>query len=499
CPGGTAGLRPGRSTPTQSKRSRRKERDGGDARERQPSVSPQRRASQAPAWPWQGAGQQPCLPPFSILLPPPALASLHREGSGVSPSSTGIAADSRETKVGVAGGRAGEGLLFLTLFINSARPPAPCELPPGPGHEEVGARGEREAMADPQPRLEPDHAESSSGPHAGGAGTPAELDKADTAARLLTDPVTAAFVQEAEAAEAVAAQALYAAELQAVSIRDLSEHFQECIEAVGQLERERDRLIEELVLLREPALEEIRQAHEEILEAYRLHAKVELERDSLRDEVRQVKQKLFRVTRECVVCQYQLETRRHQVAQFALCREELESRAAQLSKELEQLRETCEKEKEQVRRQLALPQRRRDSCHLQESRRLSMEFESFVAESRQGLEEHYEPRLLQLLERREASSKALQETQGQIHKLKEQLRPLQGEVSKLWLQNRSLEEQILLIKQKRDEEVLQYREQVEEMEDRLRELKNEVQLQQQKNQELEELRASLHQELSIYK
>lgn len=301
-------------------------------------------------------------------------------------------------------------------------------------------------MANPKPLLEPDNAESSA----------VELDNADPAVQLLADPVTVALVQEAEVAEAVAAQALYAAELQAMSIRDLSEHFQECIEAVEQLERERDRLIEELVLLREPALEEIRQAHEEILEAYRLHAKVELERDGLRDEVREVKQKLFRVTRECVVCQYQLEARRHQVAQCAFYCEELESRAAQLSKELGQLRETYENEKEQARQQLAVP-RRRSSSHLQESRRLSMEFESFVAENRQGLEEHYEPKLMQLLQRREASSKALQETQGQIHKLKETLRPLQGEVSKLWLQNRSLEEQILLIQQKRDEEVLQYR------------------------------------------
>lgn len=42
-------------------------------------------------------------------------------------------------------------------------------------------------------------------------------------------------------------------------------------------------------------------------------------------------------------------------------------------------------------------------------------------------------------------------------------------------------------------------EQVEELEDRLKELKNSVQLQQRKNQELEELRSSLHHELSIYK
>ncbi|XP_074832343.1 syncoilin isoform X2 [Carettochelys insculpta] len=284
-----------------------------------------------------------------------------------------------------------------------------------------------------------------------------------------------------------------------LSMEELGECFQECIEAVEQLEEERDSLIQELTLLREPALEEIRQAHEAILAAYRLQAKVELERDNLRNEIRQVKKKLFKVTRECVACQYQLETRRHDLAQHAIYQDELETRVSQLSEEIMQLRDTCEKQKEQFRQHLEMPQHPRDRCYLQESRRLSMEFESFVAESRQGLEKHYEPQLMCLLERREASAKALQQTQGEIQGLKEALRPLQGEASRLRLQSRSLEEQIMLIKQKRDEEVLQYREQVEEMEERLRELKNEVKLQQHKNQELEELRTSLHQELSIYK
>ncbi|XP_053123192.1 syncoilin [Hemicordylus capensis] len=361
-------------------------------------------------------------------------------------------------------------------------------------------------MADSEPPLEVDYAEATLDPDGGDAETPVEFDGTDATELLFMDPISVPLSQDtgvtgdsAELQEAMAGEEASAAELQDVSMEDLAERFQECIEAVEELERERDHLIQELVLLREPALEEIRQAHQEILEAYRFHAKVELERDSLRDEIRQVKRKLFRVTRECVACQYQLETRRHDVAQYAVYREELEGRVGQLSEELSQLRETCEREKEQVRQRLKVPRRRRDSCYLQESRRLSMEFESFVAESRHGLEEHYEPKLMRLLERREASSKALQKMQSEIHRLKETLRPLKGEVSKLWLQNRNLEEQILLIKQKRDEEVLQYREQVEEMEDRLRELKNGVQLQQRKNQELEELRASLHQELSIYK
>ncbi|KAM6239708.1 syncoilin isoform 3-T3 [Porphyrio hochstetteri] len=321
-----------------------------------------------------------------------------------------------------------------------------------------------------------------------GAGLPAD-----------TDPAGAGILLDMDAEGTGSPLDADDAEHQCLTLAELGEYFQECIEAVEQLEKERDSLIAELSQLREPALQEIRHAHEEIQAACRLLAKVELERDNLKDEIRQIKQKLFKVTKECVACQYQLESRRHDLSQHTAYQGELETQAGQLSGELSRLKETCEKEKEVLRQQLEAPPCRQDNLYLQESRRLSMEFESFVAESRRGLEEHYEPQLLRLLERREAGAKALQEMQGEIQGMKEALRPLQGEVSRLRLQNRSLEEQIILVKQKRDEEVGQYREQVEELEDRLKELKNGVQLQQRKNQELEELRTSLHRELSIYK
>ncbi|XP_058052148.1 syncoilin isoform X2 [Ahaetulla prasina] len=360
-------------------------------------------------------------------------------------------------------------------------------------------------MADFELPVEQDSEETLE-PNIAGVGTLPEFNQENVPEFFYMDPVSAQFQQNPEIAgaslgslDSMTCQDLSAAESQHVDMEDLGERFQQCIEAVEELEEERDSLIKELTLLRQPALEELQRAHEEILEAYRLHAKVELEKDNLRDEIRQVKQKLFRVTRECVACQYQLETRRYEVAQHVDYRKELENRVSQLSEELSQLKETCEEEKEHFRQRLKAPRHERSSHHLQESRRLSMEFESFVLENRQCLEEHYEPKLMRLLERREASSKALQTTQSEIHRLKETLRPLQGEVSKLLLQNRNLEDQILLIKQKRDEEVLQYKEQVEEMENRVRELKTGVQLQQLKNQELEELKVSLHQELSIYK
>uniref|UniRef100_F6WZ17 Syncoilin, intermediate filament protein n=1 Tax=Equus caballus TaxID=9796 RepID=F6WZ17_HORSE len=261
---------------------------------------------------------------------------------------------------------------------------------------------------------------------------------------------------------------------ESLSVEDLElleGRFQQCVQAVAQLEEERDQLIHELVLLREPALQEVQQVHEDILAAYKLHAQAELERDALREEIRLVKQKLFKVMKECVAYQYQLESRRQDVAQFADFREVLTKRAAQLSEELAQLQDAYQKQKEQLRQQLEAPPSQRDGHFLQESRRLSARFENLIAESRQGLEEEYEPQLLRLLERKEAAAKALQKTQDQI----------------------------TLVRQKRDEEVQQYREQLEEMEERQRQLRSGVQLQQQKNKEMEQLRISLAEELSTYR
>ncbi|NWY00967.1 SYNCI protein, partial [Nothoprocta ornata] len=248
-----------------------------------------------------------------------------------------------------------------------------------------------------------------------------------------------------------------------LSLEELGDRFQECIEAVARLEQERDELIRELSRLREPALQEIRRAHEEILAAHRLLAKAELERDNLRDEMGQVKRQLFKVTRECVACEYRLQRQRQELGQAAAARGELEGRAGQLSEELARLRESCGKEAEAARQRLEAPPDSRDVPFLQESRRLSAALASL------------------------------------LHALRDALRPLQAEAARLRRCNGSLEEQMALAKRKRDEEVRQYREQVEELEERLKELKNGVQLQQRKNQELQELRSSLHQELSIYK
>ncbi|XP_069478561.1 syncoilin isoform X2 [Ambystoma mexicanum] len=286
---------------------------------------------------------------------------------------------------------------------------------------------------------------------------------------------------------------------QSPGLEDLGDRFEFCIQAVEELEAEREELIREMSLLTEPKLEEVRGAHEDILKAYRLEAQVMVERNSLRQEIRAVKRKLFQVTRECVACQYQLENQRHDVAQFAISKEELQSKATQLSEELSSLRETCAQRKQALLQCLEAPQSRRGSRYLQESRRLSAEFENFMFESRHFLDAEYEPVFVRLLERGAATVKALQQTQEEVNRQKEVLRPLQAQASGLQMTKRMMEQHIELIKQKRDEEVLQFRTKVDELETNIREMKIEVQLQQRRNHELEELRTSLAHELAIYK
>ncbi|KAM4702365.1 syncoilin [Discoglossus pictus] len=284
-----------------------------------------------------------------------------------------------------------------------------------------------------------------------------------------------------------------------LSLEDVGVRFQCCIAAVEDLERQRDELIRELTLLREPSLEAVRQAHEEVVQAFGHRARAELERDTLKEEVRLIRRRLFRVTRECVACQYQLESRRQELAQNMAQKEDLENFATRLTEDLAQLRGTFSHQREGVQQRLRAPSTRRTSRELQERRRLSAELQSMTEEQHQSLEEQYEPKLMQLLERHEKGVQELHIAQVELQKLREERRPLEGKACRLRVEKSSLEEQIVLLKRKRGDEVLMIREQIQGLEDRRRELKTAVQLQQQQNKEMDELRKSLAHELAIYK
>ncbi|KAG8451617.1 hypothetical protein GDO86_003711, partial [Hymenochirus boettgeri] len=242
-----------------------------------------------------------------------------------------------------------------------------------------------------------------------------------------------------------------------LSLEEVGVRFQFCIAAVGELEQERDELIRELTLLREPSLEAVRQAHEEVLQAFGQKAQAELERDALREEVRSIRQKLFSVTREYVACQFQLESRRQEIEEKEAQRGDLETLAFRLTEELTHLRNSFVEQREGVQQQLTVFPTGPSAQTLRERRRLSAELQSLTDEQHSTLEDQYEPRLLRLLERCERGAVALQVAQEEVQKQRDELRPLQGQVCKLRVQKSSHQEQLVFLKRKRAEEVHLYR------------------------------------------
>ncbi|XP_075051339.1 syncoilin isoform X2 [Mixophyes fleayi] len=242
-----------------------------------------------------------------------------------------------------------------------------------------------------------------------------------------------------------------------LSLEDIGIRFQFCIAAVEDLERERDELIRELAFLREPSLEAVQQAHEDVIQAYGHRARAELERDSLREEIRVIRRKLFQATKECVAYQYQLENQSQELAQKKAEQEELGVLATQLKEELTQLRVTFNKQREGEEQRLRAPQSRRDSCELKARRRLSAELQSQTDEQHRTLQHYYEPRLLQLLEHNESGTQALRKAKEEFLRLREEIRPLEREACQLQVQKCSLQEQILLMKNERGKKALLYR------------------------------------------
>uniref|UniRef100_A0AAQ4R642 Syncoilin, intermediate filament protein n=1 Tax=Gasterosteus aculeatus aculeatus TaxID=481459 RepID=A0AAQ4R642_GASAC len=137
---------------------------------------------------------------------------------------------------------------------------------------------------------------------------------------------------------------------------------------------------------------------------------------------------------------------------------------------------------------------------LAECRRQSCaDLQQYLQGGLKALEDRYEPILLTLLKRREATAVALLKAKEQGRELKAQLGPLKEETQKLNLQRACLEEKLKLLHFQRREEVGQYKEAVSCLEDSSRELRTELKIQKRKTREVEELRDSLDKRLHLYR
>lgn len=101
-----------------------------------------------------------------------------------------------------------------------------------------------------------------------------------------------------------------------VDMESLGELFEYCIQRVSHLERQRDVLIQELLVLQEPMLQVVGHLRAKLEGTRKLLALAQLDYVTVCEDVQQVKRKLF--TRDCIQSQVKLAEQEYEVAQSAV-------------------------------------------------------------------------------------------------------------------------------------------------------------------------------------
>lgn len=101
-----------------------------------------------------------------------------------------------------------------------------------------------------------------------------------------------------------------------MEIKKLREAFESCIEEVGQLERKKDELVQELLELEESMAQELQTLREDLEEEQGLLSKVKLEKHRLQEETLMTKRRLFIAARDCAQRQIDLAVQQKEVEQL---------------------------------------------------------------------------------------------------------------------------------------------------------------------------------------
>ncbi|XP_034051004.1 syncoilin-like [Thalassophryne amazonica] len=277
----------------------------------------------------------------------------------------------------------------------------------------------------------------------------------------------------------------------------LEQRFDCCIQQVSRLEMQRDELIQELVCLHQPMLRVVSHLRGKVLQAQRLLSVVQLDHVAVCEEVQQVKKKLFTAARDCIHSQVVLATQEYQVAQSALTQDELKARVQTLTQDLTQLQEVHWNQLNSLRVQAHTPCRLRTVSDVSHGRQAAVRLQWRLSGSVRALESWYEPRLVVLLKRRQASADGLRKIHEQAEDLRAQLGPLREEVQRLEVQRAWLQQRLKLMDRDMEDDATQHKDMVEMLKDNLRELKVEFAIQQRLKKQVEELKDDLLAELKV--
>ncbi|KAM4549820.1 uncharacterized protein sync [Fundulus diaphanus] len=254
---------------------------------------------------------------------------------------------------------------------------------------------------------------------------------------------------------------------------------------------------------REERKKEIHSLREERAEEERKTWKVNLERQGLLDELRSLRSRLFAAARTCAHSQAALNNQHYDVKLLRAEEEKLNSLVSQLTKESRQLRTAQQEQLQELQAQLDQQrsgQTRKAQEELTECRRNSCgDVQQYVQGGLKALEDRYEPILVALLKRKEATAGALAAAKEQSQELRVRMKPLREEIQKLELERTCLKEKLKLIHMQREEDTGHYKEAVHFLEENIRELRTVVEIQKRKNKDMEELRESLTKQLLLYR